>query len=314
MRGKAEVHAEAIADAHARGSAAITNRSAAVSGDVGAMVKAGAGAEVTAAIELGDLEIEATGGVEAEVLLGAEASGTFVVAANGINMEYKVGAMAGADFSAKGATSVSLSGREFRAAEGKAGVTTGYLVGSSGRFQIKGGKIVLNMGVAAPAVIPVGVAVDVTPKMNLNPLANLIAGGVAEVMWTKSDAKKVLANPSAAKQGLIKDLTEYSERKIKNLATDPGTEHYANRDSVQRYVKERFPTSILARKDIDSKACDQAIAEAIKASIRAKPGQTLEVTVVRGQVKEIKNMAEFRRAKSPGGPDPSPDLEIEIET
>ena len=255
------------------------------------------GAEFEATLELSELEIAVDGGVEAEALVGAVAEGTFVIAENGISLEYNVGAMAGAKFTAHASTSVSLSGRELASIEGKGGVTAGYVVGASGKFVMRGGKIALSLGLAAPAIVPVGATAEVSPSVNLNPVANAIAGGFSELAWEmspSSGARKILTDPSKQKAALIKDLQKYSDKKIKNLATDPGTEHYVNLDTVQMYVKQNFPTNLLQGKGVDSAVCDQAIAEAIKATVKAKPDKPLEVTVVKGEVREIKNMAEIK--------------------
>ena len=101
--------------------------------------------------------------------------------------------------------------------------------------------------------------------------------------------------PDKAKDKLVRDLQAYSEKKIKNLKTDAGTEHYANLDSVQAFVKDRFPTKLLSRKDCDSKACDDAIREAIIATIKATPGKSLKVDVAGGKVTAIRNQLEPAR-------------------
>ncbi len=307
--GTAKVHAKTDADARATGTAAISHQGVSVTGDAAAIAKASTGVKVTGEVNVGDLGVAAGGGARAEALLGTEATGTFTIGKTGIDFGWNLGAAAGAAASANGQASVKLSERDFLSVAGEAGVSAGYVVGSSGQFTMKGGKLILSMGLKVPSGAPVGAFADAKPAINFNPLANIIASRIAETSWeVDGEAHKVLQDPSGAKAKLIGLLKEYSDKKIKNLATDRNTEHYANKDSVQKFVNQCFPTALIKRTG-GSPACDQAITEAIRSTILAKPGEQLDLLVERGSVKKIGNQREFPRLKAPGVDMTSPSLE-----
>jgi hypothetical protein len=290
IKGKGQ--AKVAANARTAGAASLSTDGAVLKGEAAAGISAQGETEVIVEFELADLGLDAQAVLAAEAAVKTQAKGDIAVSRSGVSMDGELLAMAGATAQASGETSAKLYGRKVLSAKGSAGVHAGYIYGAKGGFEIRGGRIRINLGLAASHALPAGVNAELEPSADLKPIATFIARQYAGMTWRLNEehAKTVIKDCAKSKEALMKDLKAYSSTKTRKLAARSAS-NYVKLENVQKYISKRFPVYLLQDEKFDTTSIDEAIKSAIEQSLIPKKGKAVEATVVRGYVKSINNLA-----------------------
>lgn len=256
-------------------------------------VEAGATVTVTTELEIGDLGLDAE--AEAKFRAAAEVGGqgTFAVDGGGVTVGGEAYVFAGVEVKAEGEVRAKMYGRNVLGVKGTAAGHAGYKFGGGGFFEMRGGRLIVSFEVAGSVAMPAGATLGTGVAIDAKPVAVAVARGLSDLKWALNSekAQKAMTNTDERKAKLVGLLQDYSDFKRKQLASKKSSE-YVKIEKIQMHVKDCFPVSQLTDDSSpEAQRINQAIREAILQTIVAESGKQLEVTVSRGRVTRITNMA-----------------------